>query len=105
MKGRFILDTVLAVIILPLFVHHSGVFIPSSSLFPKPRCGQVQGWGLQPAGPGPPPRPLRAGLASRGVPAGGAAGGGDHLLFPIVHQPIVWSPPSALRTAGDNGGM
>lgn len=32
--------------ILPLILHHSGVSIPSSSLFPKTESGQVQGWGL-----------------------------------------------------------
>lgn len=63
------------------------------------RLGSAASWAWAPTPTSP------AGLASGGVPAGGAAGGGDHLLFPIVHQPIVWSTPSALRTAGDNGGM
>lgn len=94
----------LVVIILPLIFHHSGVFIPSSCLFPKAQCGQVQGCGLQPAGPGPSLRPRRhAWQTEEHQLAGG--GWGDHLLAPIVHQSIVGSTPSALRTAGDNGGM
>ena len=31
-------------------------------------------------------------------------GVGGHLLVPIVRHPVVWSTPSAPRTAGDNGG-
>ena len=87
-----------------LFSTTQGSSFPVQASFQKPSVGRCKAVVCSQLGLGP-----HSDLADTpGKPKSTswwAGGWGDHLLVPIVCQPIVGSSPSALRTAGDNGGM